>query len=161
MPHVIAALVLAVAGIAKLRSPQAAAAAVHQPVGLIRGFAAGEVALAAVAVITASWWSSILMAVLYAGFALLTLRLARQGAACGCFGARPDPASPGQSLLSAALAGVVLLGAVAAPHRLGWILGQPVTSVAVLLVGTAGAAYGIVLAYSELPQLWGSWRPPA
>ena len=159
MPHVVAALVLAVAGVAKLRSPRAAAEAVKLPVALVRAFAAGELILAALAVLTASLWSSVLMAVLYAGFALLTLRLAREGSSCGCFGAEEYPASVGQSLLSAVLAVITALGAVAGPHTAAQILGRPPGTVTVLTLGAAGAAYGIVLAYAELPALWRSWSP--
>ncbi|MEA2211616.1 MAG: hypothetical protein QOF83_1564 [Solirubrobacteraceae bacterium] len=159
MPHAVAALILAVAGAAKLRSPRAAAAAIGQPAPLIRAFAAAELALAAVALITASVWSSALMAILYAGFAALTLRLARAGAACGCFGAEQSPASPAQSLLSAGLGAVAVLSATAGAHTAGWVLARPPGTVAVLIMGTAGVVYGIVLAYSDLAQLWRSWSP--
>jgi hypothetical protein len=159
MPHAVAALILAVAGAAKLRAPQAAARAVGQPAALIRAFAAAELALAAVALITASVGSSVLMAVLYAGFALLTLRLAGRGAACGCFGAEQSPASLAQSLLSAALAAVAVLSAAAGAHTASWVLARPPGTVAVLIMGAAGVVYGIVLAYSVLPQLWRSWSP--
>ena len=157
MPHVVAALVLAVAGVAKLRSPRAAADAIKLPVALVRAFAAGELILAGLAVVTASLWSSVLMAVLYAGFAVLTLRLVREGSSCGCFGAQQYPASAGQSLLSTALAVISALGAVGGPQTASEILSRPAGTVAVLSVGAAAAAYGIVLAYSELPQLWRSW----
>jgi hypothetical protein len=159
MPHAVAALILAVAGLAKLRSPEAAARAVAFPAASIRLFAVGELALAIIALVTASAWSAALMAALYAGFAVLTLRLARAGAACGCFGAEQAPASPVQSLLSAALAAVSLGCALVGVHAAGWILARPLGTVPVLLVGAAGAVYGIVLAYSELPQLWRSWSP--
>jgi methylamine utilization protein MauE len=159
MPHAVAALILAVAGAAKLRSPRAAARAVDQPAVLVRAFAGGELALAAVALITASVWSSVLMAVVYAGFAALTLRLARAGAACGCFGAEQSPASPAQPALSAGLAVIGAVSAAGGAHTAGWILARPPGTLTVLILGTAGVVYGIVLAYSELPQLWRSWSP--
>lgn len=158
MPHAVLALLLAVAGIAKLRSPGAAARAVELPPAVIRLFAAGELALAAVALLGASRWSSLLMAALYAAFALLTLRLARAGAACGCFGAEGSPASPLQSALSAVLSGLAALSAIGGAHAAGWILQRPLGSLVVLLAGTAGSVYGIVLAYAELPPQWRSWR---
>jgi hypothetical protein len=159
MPHAVAALILAVAGAAKLRAPQAAARAVDQPAILIRAFAAGELVLAAVALVTASAWSALLMAVLYAAFAVLTLRLARAGAACGCFGAEQSPASPAQSMLSAALAAVAALSAVGGAHPAGWILQRSPSTVVIAILGTIGVVYGIVLAYSQLAQLWRSWSP--
>lgn len=158
MPHAVLALLLGVAGAAKLRSPQAAARAVRLPAGLIRLFAGGELALAAAALLSASRWSSLVMAGLYAAFALLTLRLARAGAACGCFGAEHSPASPLQSALSAVLSGLAVLSAVGGAHTAGWILQRPLGSLLVLLLGTAGVVYGIVLAYSELAPQWRSWR---
>jgi len=42
---------------------------------------------------------------------------------------------------------------------LAWILERPPGSVAVLILGTAAAVYGTVLAYSELPRAWRSWSP--
>jgi hypothetical protein len=159
MPHAVAALILAVAGVAKLRSPEAAARAVTLPATSVRVFALGELALASAALFTASAWSAALMAALYAGFAVLTLRLARAGAACGCFGAEESPASPVQSVLSAGLAAVSLVCALAGAHTAGWILARPLGTVAVLVVGAIGTVYGIVLAYSELPPLWRSWSP--
>ncbi|HEY2005215.1 MAG TPA: MauE/DoxX family redox-associated membrane protein [Solirubrobacteraceae bacterium] len=159
MPHAVAALVLAVAGVAKLRSPQAAARAVGAPVAMVRVFAAGEIALAVVALVTASAWSSVLMAVLYAGFSVLTLRLARAGAACGCFGAEESPASGLQSVLSAALSALALLSALGGAHAAGWIAHRPLGTLAVLVIGAAGLVYAIVLAYSELPSRWQSWSP--
>jgi hypothetical protein len=157
MPHAVAALLLAVAGVAKLRAPRAAARAVGVAPALIRGFAAGETGLAVVALATATPWSSVAMAVLYAGFAGLTLRLARAGAACGCFGAEQSPASSLQSALSVGLAGLAGLSAIGGAHTAGWIVGRPLGTLVVLAAGTAGVVYAIVLAYSELPPRWASW----
>jgi len=161
IPHAVAALVLCVAGLAKLRSPRAAARAVGLAPVAIRAFAAFELALGACALLADAPAGSALMAALYAGFAALTLVLARAGAACGCFGEERTPASPIQSLMSAALALVCAVCALAGPHALGWILERPAPTVTVLVLGTAGAVYGTVLAYSELPLLWRSWTPAA
>ncbi len=161
IPHAVAAIVLGVAGLAKLRSPRSAARAVRLAPRWIRTFAGFEVALGVWALLMAGSASSALMAALYAGFAALTLALARAGAACGCFGAPSAPASPIQALVSAALALVCAVSAAAAPHALGWILERPVGTATVLVLGTAAAVYGTVLAYSELPQLWRSWSPVA
>jgi len=159
VPHAVAAIVLGVAGLAKLRSPRAAARAVGLAPSAIRAFAAGELALGVWALLAPVAVSSALMAMLYAGFAGLTLALSRAGAACGCFGDEGAPASPIQSLVSAALALLCAVCALAGPRALGWILGRPAGTVTVLLLGTAGAVYGTVLAYSELPLLWRSWSP--
>lgn len=157
LPHAVAALVLCVAGLAKLRSPAPAARAVGLPGAPVRAFAAAELALGAWALVSTAAVASALMAGLYAGFALLTLRLASAGESCGCFGTQDNPASGLQSLLSATLAGVAALAAAGGVHATGWILGRGPGFVALLGSGTAGAVYGVVLAYSELPQLWRSW----
>ena len=149
------------AGVAKLRSPErrgrerSAAAG-----GSIRLFAAGELGLGVVALATAGGpLRAALMAVLYAGFAVLTLRLARPGE----LRLLRRRAGPG---LAAAVAAQRRAGGglrcwprSAAPTPLGWILAGSPGIVTVLALGTAGAVYGIVLAYSELPQLWRSWSP--
>ena len=161
IPLLVAALVLCVAGVAKLRSPGAAAAAVGADPRLVRLFAAGEVALGSAVIVVGGALLALVLAGLYAGFAVLAFRLARAGEACGCFGAPENPASPVQSALSAVLALVCAAAAAGSAHDLGWILGRPAGAVVVLGWGTAGAVYGIVLAYSELPPLWRSWEPTA
>jgi len=159
VPQLVAALVLGVAGAAKLRAPDAAARAVGADRRLVRLLAVGELGLGAVVLAVGGPLPAAMMAVLYAGFAILTLRLARAGESCGCFGAPQSPASPMQSALSATLAAVCLLAALGGAQSLDWILGGSPGRVTVLGLGTAGAVYGIVLAYSELPQLWRSWTP--
>jgi hypothetical protein len=158
-PTAVAALVLAIAGMAKLRSPVSAARAVAISPVSIRMFALAEVTLAVVALVVAGPVAGWLMAAVYAGFAWLTLVLARRGRACGCFGSERGPASPIQSLLSGALAVVAALGAASAAHGAIWLIHRPTATAMVLVLGTAAAAYGVVLAYSELPVLWSAWRP--
>ncbi|MDQ6836480.1 MAG: hypothetical protein M3016_09880 [Actinomycetota bacterium] len=159
VPRLVAALVLALAGLAKLRSPQLAARAGGVAPAAIRALAAAELAVAASALVSAAMWSAATMAALYTVFSVITLRLARAGEDCGCFGSQGAPASPLQSLLSAALAGVCLLSAIAEPPAAGWILSQSPATAAVVALGAVATAYGIVLAYSELPSLWRSWSP--
>jgi hypothetical protein len=159
VPHAVAALVLCVAGLAKLRAPAPAARAVGVAAPLIRAFATFELGLGLWALTTANLASSVLMAALYAGFTALSVALWRRGAACGCFGSDRAPASPIPSLLSAALALVAAVCAAAGPHAVRWILARPPGSVTVLVLGISGAVYGTVLAYSELPLLWRSWSP--
>jgi hypothetical protein len=157
-----AALVLCAAGLAKLRSPGPAAralATIGMPVGgrLVRGFAACELALGASCLLAPRAANAAALACVYAIFAGLTLLLARHRAACGCFGDHGAPASAIQSLLSAVLALIALAATIAPPHGLGWIVGQHIWLVAVLTAGVAGAAFGTVVAYTELPRAWGSW----
>jgi hypothetical protein len=159
VPHAVAAVLLCVAGLAKLRAPAPAARAVGAAPPAIRAFAMLELALGAWALLNGGAVSSALMAALYAAFAGLTIVLWRRGRSCGCFGAVAAPASPLQSLVSAALALLCVACAAASVHPAAWISGRPPGSVAILVLGTGAAVYGTVLAYSELPLLWRSWSP--
>jgi hypothetical protein len=160
-PLAAAALVLVVAGLAKLRAPGPAAQAVRLPPLAIRLVAVAELALAGLAVAGPSpRLAAVAMAAVYAAFAALTLRLARAGSSCGCFGMQPSAASPIQSLLSLSLAGLCLLAAlVGASGPAGWLASQPMSTAVVLSAGVGAIAYAIVLAYTELPELWRSWSP--
>lgn len=151
VPHAVAALVLCAAGLAKLRSPRTAAAALGVPAGLIRAFSLYELALGAGAL----GWTvlSPLVALTYLGLAALTFVLARRAQACGCFGEGDAPASRAQSLLSLGLA----LVSVAPAHGAGWLLDRSAGAAAVLALGAVGAAYGVVVAYSNFAPAWRAW----
>jgi hypothetical protein len=161
-PLLVAAVVLAVAGIAKLRFPAGAERALRT-LGLlvsgiaIRGFAVGEIALAAWVLLDPGPIANVALAGVYAIFALMTILLARRQASCGCFGESSTPASASQSAISAALSVVALLAAVAGAHGIDWMLHRSVPSGIVLIVGVAGAAYGTVVAYSQIPSAWTAW----
>jgi hypothetical protein len=163
-PHAVAAALLCVAGLAKLSSPAAAARALSDA-GLtvnqlaIRLFAAAELALGAWSAVAPRPVSSALLALVYAGFAATTLVLWRRSEPGGCFGEDRTPASPLQALLSGSFAALCAASIGASPHGLRWALGRPPGSAAVLVLGTAAAVYGAVLAYSELPRAWVSWSP--
>jgi hypothetical protein len=151
VPHMVAALVLCAAGLAKLRSPGTGATALGIPAGLIRAFSVYELALGAGVLV----WPvlSPLLALTYLGLAGLTLVLARRAQSCGCFGGGDAPASRAQSLLNLVLA----LVCAGPSHGVGWLLDRPPGPAAVLVLGVAAAAYGIVVAYAELPAAWRAW----
>jgi hypothetical protein len=153
VPHAVAAIVLCLAGIAKLRAPGTAAAAVGAPPGLVRAFSVYELALGAAALLRPSL--SPLLAITYGGLGILTFVLARRAISCGCFGEDEGqgPASVTQSILSLALA----LAAVAPAHGAAWILQRSVPTAAVLVAGICAAAYGTVVAYAEVPPAWRAW----
>jgi hypothetical protein len=161
-PFLIAALTLCVAGVAKLRAPGPAAEALRslrlpaRP-AMVRAFAAGELALGLVAAISPGAAIGAALAGLYAVFAALTLALQRRGAACGCFGEARAPASPAQSAISVTLAAICAIAAAADVHGAAWITGRTPAVAVALIVGIAGAVYGIAVAYSELPSAWGAW----
>jgi hypothetical protein len=163
-PYAVAAAVLCVAGLAKLRTPASASralAGLGLPAGpsVIRAYAVLEIGLGAWALISPAPLASALLAFVYAAFTGLALLLWRRAESCGCFGAEGAPATPLQAVLSALFAALCATAIGASPHGLGWALGRPLGSAAVLVLGTAAAAYGTVLAYSELPQAWRSWSP--
>jgi hypothetical protein len=158
-PFAVAALVLIVAGVAKLRAPQVAVQALRQlslPGGtaMIRAFAALEVALGLWALMSPGGVGAIALACCYAVFAALGALLASRSGACGCFGEGDFPASGLQAVISGVLAAACAAGAAWAPHG---ILDRPAGEVAVLGLGIAAAAYAVVLAYTQLPAAWSAW----
>lgn len=161
-PLLVAAAVLAIAGLAKLRAPNGAVRALHSlgvPASplLVRAFALGEVALATWALIHPSRLVVALLAAAYASFALITGALARRHASCGCFGAASPPASAAQASISTAFAAVALVSALTPVHGVGWLLDRSTWSAIVLMAATAGSAYGAVVAYTEIPSAWSAW----
>ncbi len=161
-PFLLAALLLCVAGAAKLRAPAAAGRALRGlglpgPPGLVRAFAAGELALGLWSALHPGRLAAGAVAVLYGLFAVLSLALMRRRASCGCFGDGATPASPVQSWLSVGLALVALAAVAAQPPGLGWVLGRPAWELAVLMIGTGGSVYATVLAYTQVPSAWASW----
>jgi len=163
-PIAVAAIVLAVAGIAKLRSPGGAARAlavadVSVPRGAVRTIASGELALSAFALLAPGRATSALLAVAYALLALLAARLASRGAGCGCFGEDETPATATHVWLSVALALVAAAGIASPPHGIAWLLSGSPDVAGPLAFGIAGAVYATVIAYTELPSAWSAWRP--
>jgi hypothetical protein len=151
VPHAVAAIVLCIAGMAKLRTPGTAATALGVPSGLVRAFSVYELALGAGAL---AWPGlSPLLALTYLGLAGVTAVLARRALSCGCFGEGDAPASIAQSILSVVLA----LASVAAAHPIGWLFARSPGSAAVLVAGIVAAVYGTVVAYSEIPPAWRAW----
>ena len=151
VPHAVAALVLCAAGVAKLRSPRTAATALGVPAGVIRAFSIYELALGAAAL----GWTMLspLLALTYAALAVLTFVLGRRAQSCGCFGEGDVPASVAHSALSLALA----LVSVAPAHGAGWLVDRAPGSAVVLVLGVVGAAYGVVVAYSNFAPAWRAW----
>lgn len=161
-PFLAAALVLCIAGLAKLRSPTAAAGALTA-IGLpgramlVRAFATGELALGAACALSPSAATATTATCVYAAFAGISLVLARHRKACGCFGEHDAPATVAQSVLSGLLALLAVTAALFPPHGLGWLLARSPQYAAVFALGTGGLAYAIVLVYTELPQAWRAW----
>lgn len=161
-PFAVAAVVLCVAGLAKLRSPSGAMGALGEiglsvPAVLVRAFALAEIGLAGWCLVRPGTAPAAALAAVYAGFAVLGLAFARRRAPCGCFGEHEAPASVVQSCVSVALGAVAAASAICPAHGLSWLLGRPASTVVVLILGVAGAAYATVLVYTELPLAWSAW----
>lgn len=161
-PLALAALVLCVAGVAKLRAPEAAVNALSTlgaapPAVVVRAFALLELALGIVCLVRPTVVWDVTLASLYSAFCALALLLARRRSPCGCFGQRQESASGGQSLLSGALAAVAVVAAIWGAHGVPWLLARPAMTAAVLLLGLAGGTYAMVIAYTELPLAWSAW----
>jgi hypothetical protein len=161
-PLAIAALVLAAAGVAKLRSPDPAARAaivLGLPArrSLVRALAAAELGVAFWGLSVPSTAAALALAGAYACFTAVGFLLARRRASCGCFGGEDAPAGHAHWTLSAVLALVGGAAAVWRPHGLLWALDSHPALTAALAVGVAGAAYGLVVVYTQLPLAWSAW----
>ncbi len=159
-PFLVGSLVLCIAGLAKLRAPATAAAAL----GLgrvgpysIRALAVGELALGAACVIHPTRVLAVALAAAYAVFATVAVVLKRRRAACGCFGDNDLPVSPAHVVASELLGTVAVAAAVASPRGLGWMASQPAGIAGVLAVGIAAATYATVLVYTDVPRSWAAW----
>ena len=146
-----------VAGVAKLRAPEGAAAALHTSPWAVRALAVGEVALGVAGAVHPTRALTAALAVVYALFTGVAAILMRRRVACGCFGEYDFPVSPAHVIASGLLGTLVLAAAVAGPRGLGWVLGQPPAHAVVLLIGIAGALYATVLVYTVVPRAWGAW----
>jgi hypothetical protein len=161
-PLAAAAVVLAVAGVAKLRSPDPAGRAaivLGLPArrSLVRALAVAELAVALWCLLAPSTAAALTLAGAYACFAGVAVLLDRRQESCGCFGAATAPAGPAHWLLSAALALVAGGAAVWTPPGLLWALQSHPALTATLAVGVAGAAYALVVVYTQLPLAWSAW----
>lgn len=163
-PLTVAALVLCVAGLAKLRAPDGAAAALGElglpsSRGLVRLAALAELGLGIAVAVRPLAAPEVALAVLYGAFAAITLRLAALRAACGCFGEHDRPASGIQAALSLALALLAGMAAVAGAPGVQALAEASLPVAAATLIGVGGAVYALVLAYVELPAAWAAWGP--
>jgi hypothetical protein len=156
-PFLVATLVVCVAGLAKLRAPARAAAALHAPAPAIRALALGELALGAACAIHPTPALAVALAALYALFATVAVRLRRDRVACGCFGDNDLPVSQAHVIASGLLGTLAMAAAVASPRGLTWLAGQPAVTAGVLTMGIASAAYATVLVYTAVPRAWNAW----
>jgi uncharacterized protein YjeT (DUF2065 family) len=132
-PYLAAGLLLIATGLAKLRTPAATRRAAHA-LGLrvndhaVRGFGLGEIAVGAAALI-AGGNLAYLVAVYYAVFTVVALRLLRRApeTPCGCLGASSRPVSRAHVVINVAAVFVALASVGTAP--LGRISDAPVAGI--------------------------------
>ena len=156
-PFLVASLVLCLAGLAKLRAPRTAAAALRISPWLVRGLAVGELVLGVTCVVHPTRATTVVLAGAYAAFAGVAVALRRRRVPCGCFGDNDLPVSQAHVIASELLGAVAAASALASPRGLLWVAGQPIAEAAVLAVAIAAAAYATVLVYTVLPQAWNAW----
>ncbi len=164
-PVLMAAALVCVAAVAKLREPAGAVRALGV-LGLparrptVWALCAVELAVGVAVLVAPGRASAGVLAGVYVTFGSAGAALRGRGVGCGCFGldgldgdAREEPVSLAHVVLSCALALVCAAGVLWPPHGLTWAVARPV-----LAVGVAGCTYAALLAYTQLPVAWGAWR---
>ena len=145
VPFTSSALLLAIAGVQKLRDPHSLSRALrlaNLPSGtaMVRGLASIEIATAVAAIVVHNPLVPLVVAVLYLSFAaFVTWALARglPLESCGCFGradARPSAAHVALDAFAAIIALLVALDGVAPVRVL--IADEPAQGIAVLAIST-------------------------
>ena len=161
----VAAVLLIVAGAAKIASPymtQASLSTAGLPAPLfgVRALALAEVAIGTAALLDPSTPTALAMALAYGAFCLFTLRLLRMaddGVDCGCFGGAGSEVSRIHVGLNAAAFAVSVAAAAWPPPGPDWVFSRsPLTAVA-FCVGVAASAYASFLAFTVFPRAWQSY----
>jgi len=159
------AILLVVAGAAKIASPYMAQASLSTaglpaPLTGVRALALGEVAIGTAAFLEPSTLTALAAALAYGAFCLFTVRLLRMagdGIDCGCFGGAGSEVSAIHVALNAVACAVCVAAAVWSPPGPGWVFGRaPLTAVAIC-IGVAAAAYASFLAFTVFPRAWQSY----
>lgn len=161
-PLLAAAGLLCVSGAAKLRTPQPASTALRTlglraGPSLVRVAAAIEFAVGFGTVLTGGRPAALALAVVYAVFAAMTVRLAQQRASCGCFGSGDAPSGRSQLALSLGLMALAAAAAIWPPDGIGWVLARAPGYAITLLAGVGGCIYALTIAYTQLPAAWAAW----
>ncbi len=161
-----AALLLVASGLAKLRDPRPAVAALRAlgvPAAALVVPVAAAVELAAGVACLATPRAAALVGALYVVFAwLVAVQLARGStASCGCLGSADTPPSPLHLGLDLALAAVAFAAAASPPRAVVSLLGAHPAAGTVVAVASVTAAFLLAAAASVLPAALSSYRRPA
>jgi hypothetical protein len=152
VPYAAAAVLLAVAGVPKVRDPGdlvRAVRSVGMPFGhtTVRVFAVGEVVVAVAALAAPTRVTAGLLAVMYAGFtAFVVIALRRGGvlSSCGCFGKADTPPTRAHALVTGAASVVALLVALDPPGAGAWSPPAGFGALAMLGLGALVALVGFL-----------------
>ena len=156
-----AAALLALSGLAKLRNPRSAAAALEVaglgggPV-VVRGLGAAELVVGSAAVLSPSSYWMLVLAALYAGFGgfLMRLKSINPSAGCGCMGDHSQPVGLLHIVADFVAAGTALFGwLVIAPGAHARIAASPLRAITFWL-GIAGLAYLVYAVVRFLPVVF-------
>lgn len=166
-PYLVAAGVLAVAGLAKLRSPGGARRALDA-VGLpaspiaVRLLGAIELGLAIGCIASPSMTTALLLAGafgLFAGFVGYLLVRRIEVPTCGCFGERDTPPSVVHVAFNIGAAGAALLAFAGRPAGARDLFGELPLAGAPFALCVIVAVYLSWLVVVELPGAISAWRP--
>jgi hypothetical protein len=167
LPALLAAAVLLVAsGLAKLRDPRPAVAALRTlglPATAVAVPVAALLELAAGAACIAAPRTAALAGVLYLVFALvIAAQLARGStASCGCLGSADLPPSPVHVVVDLVLAAVAFAAAASPPPSVVALLGAHPAASVVVVAAALTAAFLLASAASLLPGAFTAYRRPA
>lgn len=165
-----AALLLVVAGLAKLRDPRPArtaivaarlpgGAAVRSP-GAARAVGALELLVGSAVILVGGPWTAAALALAYALLALVAARLlaVAAGTGCGCFGGAGAPISRWHLVLDAAFAGAAAAAVLVPTPGLPEALATMGWDGALLVVLVGLLAYASFLLTTALPSLTAAGR---
>ena len=152
------AVLLAVAGAAKVADPGATSAALQgarlvADRRLVRVLGGGEIALAIAVLAVGGRLPAALLGIAYAVFAAFAYRQSRQGEGCGCFGVSDAPATRLHVVINVAAAALAAGAAWRPGPSLGAVLRDDVFEAALTAGALLLAAAALRLALTALPEL--------
>ena len=131
------------------------------PTIAVRALGAAEVALGVVAAVRPTVFTAALVALVYGAFGgfvvLLLVRNPGRSVDCGCFGGAEHGAGRLHVALNGLACAVAAASAAVGAHGIGWLLGRAPLTAMSLLIGVLAASYAAYLAYTVVPQAWGSY----
>lgn len=167
-PLMAAALLLGVAGVAKIVSPDPTRVALRTAglpgtVWFVRMIAVGEVILGVVAVVVGGRAGAALLGLAYLGFAGFSMRVistSRGKASCGCFGASDAPLGTLHVVINLAIVGAAAITVIHPMASLATVLSDTPLGGSVFVAFVVLLAWLLHVALTGLPELQAAARPP-